>query len=85
MQNQPLTGTIRSGVKARKRKYPMRENEPDSSPVHCIGKNGTDGCGYTGGISGETCPKCNGMLLSDRSIKVADRLALKLIKKITAK
>lgn len=45
-------------------------------PVSCIG-NGTKGagCGYTGGKSGGTCPKCGGMLLSESSLKAADKLA----------
>lgn len=58
----------------------MKKIEPDNSPVLCIGISGTDGCGYTGGISGETCPKCGGMLLSERCIKIADQLALKWLR-----
>mgnify|MGYP001010111338 CR=1 FL=1 len=43
--------------------------------VKCIGhgKNG-EGCGYVGGVGGETCPQCGGMLLSEKGRKIAERL-----------
>lgn len=43
------------------------------SEVICIGLNADDGCGYIGGESGGTCPRCGGMLLSARDIKIADQ------------
>jgi hypothetical protein len=43
--------------------------------VLCIGDGGEEGgCGRTGGVSGYTCPDCNGMLLSPQSIREAERL-----------
>lgn len=46
----------------------------------CVG-NGTSnsGCGYEGGQSGTSCPKCGGMLLSDKSQIEANSTALKWI------
>ena len=43
--------------------------------THCIG-DGTDGagCGYTQGRSGDTCPRCGGMVLSARALREADAL-----------
>jgi hypothetical protein len=43
--------------------------------VLCIGRHANDGCGYKGGNSGGTCPECGGMLLSQKSINVADQAA----------
>lgn len=43
--------------------------------VLCIGRHANDGCGYQGGISGETCPDCGGMLLSQKEINIADEAA----------
>lgn len=40
--------------------------------VSCIGRSGNNGCGYEGGPSGGTCPKCGGMLLSGHDIRKAD-------------
>jgi len=43
--------------------------------VKCIGRgNPGDGCGYKGGISGGTCPECNGMLLSRKAIETAEKM-----------
>lgn len=41
----------------------------------CIGdgRKGS-GCGYVG-ISGEVCPRCNGMVLSPRGVSEAEKLA----------
>lgn len=50
--------------------------DEQSSHVKCVGKgNRGDGCGYTGGRPGGTCPHCNGMLLSESDIEEADKLA----------
>ena len=41
----------------------------------CIGIGGKEGgCGYHGGKSGDVCPKCGGMLLSDESAKLAKQV-----------
>ncbi len=50
-------------------------NEILKGKVLCIGNRGDNGCGHVGGKSGDTCPKCGGMLLSERSIKFADQVA----------
>jgi hypothetical protein len=47
--------------------------KPDSEAGICIGNSGDNGCGFVGGLSGETCPQCGGMLLSERSIAIADK------------
>lgn len=45
------------------------------SPGSCVGQRGDDGCGYTGGESGDTCPECGGMVLSKASLEAASRAA----------
>lgn len=43
--------------------------------VRCIGWGGDhDGCGYVGKISGATCPRCGGMLLSNTALNEAERI-----------
>lgn len=45
--------------------------------VQCMG-TGDDGsgCGFTGGTSGQACPKCNGMLMSKAARDEAERMYL---------
>lgn len=43
--------------------------------IQCIGNRGDNGCGYVGGEKGDNCPKCGGMLLSERDIKIAEQVA----------
>jgi hypothetical protein len=45
----------------------------------CVGF-GNEGCGYVGGTSGEVCPQCGGMLLSEEVIKEAEELSKHLDK-----
>jgi hypothetical protein len=43
--------------------------------VRCIGWGGDhDGCGYVGKISGATCPRCGGMLLSNTALDEAEKI-----------
>lgn len=59
------------------------------SEPNCIGRGRPDdGCGYSGGTSGDTCPECGGMVLGQESQYQADALArrwdlLDLRKKLT--
>lgn len=46
----------------------------------CIGNRGNNGCGYEGGKSGDTCPKCGGMLLSREAEAKADAVYLNELK-----
>jgi len=41
----------------------------------CIGNTGSNGCGYVGGMSGDTCSNCGGMILTPSSIDFADQMA----------
>ena len=47
--------------------------------VQCIGYVGKPGCGYTGGISGDTCPKCGGRMMCASSRKEAEEMANRAI------
>ena len=49
--------------------------------VKCVG-NGEEGagCGYRGGVGGDTCPQCGGMLLSKGGRDLADQLIERLRK-----
>ena len=43
--------------------------------VRCVGDGSMDaGCGHRGGVGGQTCPKCGGMLLSQEGRNAAARL-----------
>ena len=43
--------------------------------VRCVGDGSNDsGCGYRGGVGGNCCPSCGGMLLSHAGRKSAARL-----------
>ena len=45
------------------------------SKTKCIGDGGSgSGCGPSTLPSGSTCPKCNGMILSEEDLKAADEL-----------
>jgi len=46
----------------------------EEEDVHCIGRGNDDGCGYQGGVSGQTCPECGGMLLSKAARDEADKI-----------
>jgi len=49
--------------------------EFDRSTVFCVGDGGKGkGCGRMHGKSGCTCPRCGGMLLSAKDLKVAKAL-----------
>ena len=59
------------------------ENGKDISPMpkwmrsntKCIGSGrNNEGCGFTDLPSGSTCPKCNGMILSEEALEEADKL-----------
>lgn len=52
-----------------------------SKTVICIGTRADNGCGYIGGESGGTCPKCGGMLLSKEAIEIADKATKEFIKR----
>lgn len=60
-----------------------RETRPRHSlhaDVRCVGRGAGDACGYKGGTSGGTCPKCGGMLLSKTARTDAIRLAAQWVK-----
>jgi len=42
--------------------------------ARCVGNRGDNSCGFIGGESGETCPECGGMLLSEESLQQAEKL-----------
>ena len=65
--DQEAAHALDAGVESQKE--PIEMNQPGI----CIGR-GNDGCGYTGGLSGDTCPNCGGMILSEQSIKMADEV-----------
>ncbi len=46
----------------------------DLTPVRCIGSDAESGCGNNIGHSGGTCYRCGGMMLSERSLAVADEV-----------
>jgi len=54
----------------------MSEVKPVANMAICIGdgREGS-GCGYRGGRSGETCPRCGGALLSASALAKAEETA----------
>ena len=48
---------------------------PLEPTVRCVGRCAGDGCGHEGGNSGDVCPNCGGMLLSNEAEAKAAQLA----------
>lgn len=48
---------------------------PLEPTVRCVGRGAGDGCGHEGGNSGDVCPSCGGMLLSNEAAAKAAQLA----------
>ena len=57
---------------------------PVDCHVRCVGRGAGDGCGHEGGRSGEVCPACGGMLLSDEAEAQAERLAAYWMERLAA-
>lgn len=66
------TGWQARAMLAARPSVPQGERHPS---VKCIGRGARDGCGFVGGTSGDVCPSCGGMLLSDAAHQQAGELA----------